>query len=110
MRTTALAAKRLGRNYIGFEKDKLYAEIAESKLAREEANSKIGDVWVSFFLSEAVTIRDIDWETLKENYFIPEPIEAIDHTAIKRRKSALPQTCVAAKSSNQITMPLFQKL
>lgn len=30
--TTALAAKRLGRNYIGFEKDKKYCEISNKKI------------------------------------------------------------------------------
>ena len=108
--TTALAAKRLGRNFIGFEKDKTYAEIAQSKLSQEEANSKIGDVWVSFFLNEAITIRDKDWSELAENYFIPEPIEKIDSAKIIQRKTNLPKSCIAASNSNQIIMPLFQKV
>lgn len=108
--TTALAAKRLGRNFIGFEFDKTYAEIATSKLAQEEANSKIGDVWLSFHLNEAVTIRDKDWEVLSENYLIPEPIEKIDNTRIVNRKSNLPKACVAAINTNQNAMPLFQKI
>lgn len=106
--TTAIAAKRLGRNYIGFEKDKLYAEIAESKLLQEESNSKIGDVWVSFFLNEAVTIRDKDWGELSANYFIPEPIEKIDSTRIVQRKNSLPKACISAMTANQNIMPLFQ--
>lgn len=107
--TTAIAAKRLGRNFIGFEKDKLYAEIAESKLLQEEATSKIGDIWLSFFLNEAVTIRDKDWTDLAENYFIPEPIEKIDQMRIKQRKANLPRACVSAVNVNQNIMPLFQK-
>ncbi|CAN5397078.1 site-specific DNA-methyltransferase [soil metagenome] len=106
--TTTLAAKRLGRNYIGFEKDKLYAEIAANKLLQEESNSKIGDVWVSFFLNQAVTIRDKDWQELSANYFIPEPIEKVDQTRIIQRKNSLPKACVSAMNANQNIMPLFQ--
>ncbi len=108
--TTALAAKRLGRNFIGFEFDATYAKIAMNKLAQEEANSKIGEVWLSFYLNEAVTIRDKDWAELAETYLIPEPIEKIDNTRIIQRKNVLPKACVAARNFNQITMPLFQKI
>jgi site-specific DNA-methyltransferase (adenine-specific) len=108
--TTALAAKRLGRNFIGFEFDKTYAEIAANKLGQEEANSKIGDIWLSFQLNEAVTIRDKDWEKLSENYLIPEPIEKIDNTRIIQRKNNLPKACLAAMNTNRNTMPLFQKI
>lgn len=108
--TTALAAKRLGRNFIGFEFDKIYAEIATNKLAQEEASSKIGEVWLSFHLNEAVSIRDKDWEVLAENYLIPEPIEKIDNTKIVNRKNNLPKACVAAVNTNQNAMPLFQKI
>ncbi len=108
--TTALAAKRLGRNFIGFELDAIYVEIAMNKLAQEEANSKIGEVWLSFHLNEAVTIRDKDWAELAENYLIPEPIEKIDNTRIVQRKSGLPRACLAAQNTNQIIMPLFQKI
>jgi site-specific DNA-methyltransferase (adenine-specific) len=106
--TTSLAAKRLGRNFIGFEFDKTYAEIATNKLAQEEANSKIGDIWLSFHLNEAVTIRDKDWKLLSENYLIPEPIEKIDNTRIIQRKNNIPKACVAAIKSNQAT--LFQQI
>jgi site-specific DNA-methyltransferase (adenine-specific) len=35
--TTALAAKRLGRNYIGFELNPAYCDIIEARLAAPEA-------------------------------------------------------------------------
>ncbi|CAN5591237.1 site-specific DNA-methyltransferase [soil metagenome] len=108
--TTALAAQRLGRNFMGFEFDETYAEIAENKLAQEKSNSKIGDVWLSFHLDEAVTIRNKDWEKLAENYLIPDPIEKIDNTRIIQRKSNLPKACIAAINSNQNAMPLFNKI
>jgi site-specific DNA-methyltransferase (adenine-specific) len=66
--TTALAAKRLGRNYIGFELDNEYVRISENKLSMEYPNSKIDDIWVSFYLDGIVTIRDIDWIKLAPNY------------------------------------------
>ena len=108
--TTALAAKRLGRNYIGFEFDETYAKIAMNKLAQEEGNSRIGEVWLSFHLNEAVTIRDKDWTDLADNYLVPEPIEKIDNTRIIQRKSNLPKACVSAMNANQNLMPLFQKV
>ncbi len=76
--TTAIAAKRLGRQYIGFEIDKKYVEITKAKLQQEHSNSKLGAWWVSFFLDEVVTLRNSDWEHLKEFYFIPKKIEDID--------------------------------
>ena len=90
--TTAIAAKRLGRHYIGFELDETYATIAREKVGSESANSKIGDVWVSFHLEEVVTIRDRDWGALSENFYTPESPSAIDHTRIvlKSQRSISP--------------------
>jgi site-specific DNA-methyltransferase (adenine-specific) len=80
--TTAIAAKRLGRKYIGFELDNEYVEITKSKLLQEEANSKLGNFWVSYYLDEVVTLRNDDWEDIKEYFYIPPKIEDIDHTSI----------------------------
>lgn len=83
--TTALAAKRLGRRYIGFELDENYTQIAKSKLEQEQGNSKLGDIWVSAFIGEITTIRDIDWKILSKNYVIPVNIRDINHTPLKIR-------------------------
>ncbi len=80
--TTALAAKRLGRQYIGFELDSEYVEITRNKLAQEKPNSKLGDCWVSFYLDKIVTLRDCDWEKLKDHFYIPSKPEEIDNTPI----------------------------
>ncbi len=80
--TTALAAKRLGRNFIGLELDKEYVQISMNKLRQEEPNSKIGNIWVSFFLDKIVTLRDIDWEELSQYYIVPDASENIDHAPI----------------------------
>lgn len=80
--TTAIAAKRLGKNFIGIDIDKSYIDITYSKLELEESASKLGNKWVSYFLDEIVSLRDIDWEELKVYYYIPEnPIE-IDYQSI----------------------------
>jgi site-specific DNA-methyltransferase (adenine-specific) len=80
--TTAIAAKRLGRQYIGFELDKNYVEITQNKLDCEQTNSKIGNRWVSFYLNEVVTLRNDDWEYLKEFYKLPSTAAAIDYEQI----------------------------
>lgn len=81
--TTAIAAKRLGRSYIGFELDKKYVSIANDKLKYEKSNSKLGEYWVSFFLKDIITLRDVDWEGLSEYYLLPQNNSAIDHTKIE---------------------------
>lgn len=86
--TTAIAAKRLGRKYIGFDIDEKYINITERKLEQENTKSKIGSVWVSFFLNEVKTIRDKDWGELSKYFIIPESIKGIDFTKIKLKKSA----------------------
>lgn len=84
--TTAIAAKRLGRKYIGFDIDEKYINITKKKLEQENSKSKIGRVWVSFFLNEIVTIRDKDWEEFSKYFIIPENIKEIDFIKIKLRK------------------------
>ena len=80
--TTAIAAKRLGRNYIGFEIDCEYIEIANSKLIQEHPNSKLGSSWVSFYLNNIITLRDKDWEEIKDYFLIPNNPKEIDYTPI----------------------------
>ncbi len=81
--TTAVAAARLGRNVIGIDIDPNYVEITQRKLAQESPNSKIGDVWVSFYLGGIITIVDRDWEVLKSYFAIPEDMRDIDAKKIK---------------------------
>ena len=89
--TTAIAAKRLGRNYIGLELDRDYVEISQQKLARVAANSKLGDCWVSFYLDKVVTLRDNDWEYLQNFFHLPPQPEQIDATPIVLKSTvALP--------------------
>jgi len=80
--TTAIAAKKLGRKYIGFEIDPDYVDIANEKLSRNHDDSKIGDFWLSFYLNEPRTIRNNDWGYLKKYFNIPEDLREIDKVKI----------------------------
>ncbi|MDP8201943.1 MAG: site-specific DNA-methyltransferase, partial [Candidatus Tenebribacter burtonii] len=87
--TTAISAKRLGRNFIGFELDQEYVNISKEKLNFVKPNFKLGDSWLSFYLNNAVTIRNKDWNNLKEFYDVPEPAKIIDYKAIKLKDKKL---------------------
>jgi site-specific DNA-methyltransferase (adenine-specific) len=86
--TTAIASKRLGRKYICFDIDETYVEITTDKLAQEKGESRLGNVWVSFFLKEIITIRDKDWPELSAFYELPYSNKKIDYLKIdfKNRK------------------------
>ncbi len=57
--TTAIAAKALGRHYIGLELDPMYKKIAEDKLAKVEPSMYNG-YYVSYYLGKLQSIRDVD--------------------------------------------------
>ena len=57
--TTALAAKSLGRRYVGIEIDQKYVSISEDKIARVSPSMYKGH-YVSFFLEKIQSIRDKD--------------------------------------------------
>jgi site-specific DNA-methyltransferase (adenine-specific) len=61
--TTAIAAKQLGRHYIGLELDENYARIAEQKLARTGPSRHEG-FFVSLYLGKLQTIREVDAKQL----------------------------------------------
>jgi len=84
--TTAVAAKKLGRKYIGFDLDQEYKTISENNLKKVKPDSKIGKSWVSFHLGEIRTIRDKDWDNLSSHFEIPKNMKDIDFTKIKLKK------------------------
>jgi len=57
--TTAIAAKALGRRFIGIDVDPKYGEIARKKLA-DVKESKYRGYYVSYFLGKILSIRDVD--------------------------------------------------
>lgn len=100
--TTAIAAKRLGRQYIGFDIDESYIKITENKLNHEISNSKLGDCWVSYYLGEVATLRNGDWEYLKEFYYIPDNPKGIDEKQIILKHKANIQTPKSFTYINEI--------
>lgn len=61
--TTAVAAKKLGRKYIGVEQDKKYANIARNNTTTAN-HTKINGCFVSEYLGQIRTMRDKDFKTI----------------------------------------------
>jgi site-specific DNA-methyltransferase (adenine-specific) len=61
--TTAIAARQLGRHFIGIEIDKTYARIAREKIQHARA-SRFEGFYVSRFLGKLQTVRDVDAQKL----------------------------------------------
>ncbi len=57
--SAAVAAKQMGRNYIGSEIDKVYCQVASDKF-RQAHPTKIGDVYASYHLNKILSVRGID--------------------------------------------------
>jgi site-specific DNA-methyltransferase (adenine-specific) len=73
--TTAIAAKKLGRRFIGIDIDYKYVEITNRKLDITEP-TVINGCYVSIFLDNVITIRDKDWNKIRGAFFIPQdPLE-----------------------------------
>jgi len=81
--TSAIAAKKLGRRFIGIDIDDKYVDITREKLTKESSDSKICKIWVSFYLDEIVTIRDIDWNDLRKHYSLPVHARDVDFKKIR---------------------------
>ncbi|WP_241823047.1 site-specific DNA-methyltransferase [Chloracidobacterium thermophilum] len=80
--TTLVAAKKLGRRYLGIEIDAGYVAVARERLSQTQATSRIGEVWVSQVRGALVTIRDCDWPYLQAYYAIPASAAAIEAAPI----------------------------
>jgi len=92
--TTAIAAKALGRNFIGIEIDPDYIKIAQQKLA-ETRDSKLNGFYVSYFLGKLLTIREIDAIQL-----FPSQLTSTEKKKMRARLSPLfQQTRTAARGS-----------
>ena len=70
--TTAISAKRLGRNFYGSEKDPKYAEIGNQKILAENQLSRLDSVWASCYLGKVHTARCCDIWNSKTKKFCPQ--------------------------------------
>lgn len=64
--TTAVAAKRLGRKYIGIDIDPQYVKISEKNL-KQARETKINGCYVSIYLGQIKTMRDKDFKEIWKN-------------------------------------------
>jgi len=104
--TTLVAAKRLGRNYLGIELDAKYVTIAEKKLDYVRPDSHIRGIWVSKYLGGIATIRDKDWDVLKSNFYIPNPIPLLEYENIVFMNGKLDkQRTIAKKRTENLFLP-----
>jgi len=62
--TTAVAAKKLGRRYIGIDIDPKYVEISKANLEKATP-TRLNGCYLSIFLGKIVTIRDKDYEKVE---------------------------------------------
>ncbi len=83
--TTAIAAKRLGRKYIAIDIDPKYVEITKKKL-KSTKPTKINGCYVSIYLGKTVTVKDKDWEKVKEAFIIPSDPKEVEKKEIKLKK------------------------
>ena len=83
--TTAVAAKRLGRAYIGIDIDANYVEITKEKL-RQVNPTTLDGCYVSIFLKRIVTIRDKDWNKVKKYFEIPKHSIELERKEIKLKQ------------------------
>jgi site-specific DNA-methyltransferase (adenine-specific) len=88
--TTALAAKKLGRKFVGIDIDLKYVEITNKKLDIEEP-TMINGCYVSIFLDDLITVRDKDWDKIKDAFVIPQDLLELEKREIylshKKRKT-----------------------
>jgi site-specific DNA-methyltransferase (adenine-specific) len=107
--TTAIAAKKLGRKFIGIDIDPKYVEIANRKLEAEES-TMINGCYVSIFLDNVITVRDKDWNKLKDAFLIPQDPLELEKREIqllhKRRKTIKRET---AKEMQSSLLPLWEQ-
>jgi site-specific DNA-methyltransferase (adenine-specific) len=79
--TTAIAAKKLGRHFVGIELDPQYVKIATAKLAKARETTFQG-YYVSYFLGKIQSIRDIDAAKIFPPQLTSTEKRKIDHSHI----------------------------
>ncbi|CAG0940918.1 Modification methylase BamHI [Anaerolineae bacterium] len=106
--TTLIAAKKLGRNYIGVELDEKYVAIAREKLKNLHADSHINGIWVSKYLGGLATIRNRDWASLASHFEIPHPIPLLEYESIAYKNGKTRPTPSKSTFATSTTLRLFE--
>jgi site-specific DNA-methyltransferase (adenine-specific) len=81
--TTAIAAKRMGRRYIGIDLDPDYVKITKDNLEYTEP-TKIDGVYASIYLNKVISIRDKDYKKI-EPFLKPVELKVNGHKTIEMR-------------------------
>lgn len=100
--TTAIAARRLGRHFIGIELDETYAQIAREKL-RHVRPTLLNDCYVSIYLGRVVTVREVDARKLFPPQLTKQQKLAMQAGALAERASGL----FVAPPPAELALPLF---
>jgi site-specific DNA-methyltransferase (adenine-specific) len=106
--TTAIAAKKLGRKFIGIDIDPKYIGITNSKLEQAEP-TVINGCYVSIFLENVITVRDKDWDKVKDAFIIPtDPLELEKSKICLRHKKRKPKKKKETVESEHNLLLLFK--
>jgi site-specific DNA-methyltransferase (adenine-specific) len=98
--TSAIAAKRLGRRFIGIDIDPEYVSITKKKLEQVEP-SIVNGCYVSTFLNKIVTIRDKDWDGVREAFFIPKDLFEVEKREIYLKQINIDRLVYNSRNSGQ---------
>ena len=109
--TTAVAAKKLGRKFIGIDIDTKYVEITNRKLAETES-VMINGCYVSIFLDNVITIRNKDWDKIKDAFVIhSNPLELEKkEIQLRHRKRKIIKHEVIKEEQNNLSLFYVEKL
>ena len=107
--TTAIAAKKLGRKFVGIDIDPKYVEIANRKL-EGEGPTVINGCYVSIFLDNVITVRGKDWNKIKDAFLTPQDPLELEKREIrllhKKRKTIKHETAERMQGS---LLPLWEQ-
>ncbi|MGB9721971.1 MAG: DNA-methyltransferase [bacterium] len=103
--TTAIAAKNLGRRFIGIDIDPKYVAITNKKLENVEP-TQLNGCYVSVFLDKVITVRSKDWEIMKSAFIIPESPQELEKREIIIKLRS-PKKIRVYKKLPHIQEPLF---
>jgi site-specific DNA-methyltransferase (adenine-specific) len=107
--TTAIAAKRLGRKFVGIDIDSKYVEITNRKLKVEEP-TMINGCYVSIFLDNVITVRGKDWNKIKSAFLVPQdPLELEKREIRLLRKKKIAIKNETAKRMQGSLLPLWEQ-